>query len=278
MSPCLIRILTADGPLQPVDYSADSLNDAIQYEPQDGVYTVTNTYNTFQTLKLDAHLNRLEDSARRENIPLKLDRAKLRAALRRMITEAGFGNVRFRVTVPRDTLDRLVVSVEPFTPPSPEVIVHGVRCITVSDSARNNPAAKTTDWMHARKSLADEMLEGIYDTFLLSADRYILEGLSSNFYAVLDGELRTAGEGVLPGIARQVVFMVAPDVLPVRKEAVHVDDLPRLSEAFLTSSSRGIIPVVEINGVTIGEGVPGPKTLELREVYGAWVEAHLEEL
>ncbi len=277
MSSCFIRILTADG-LLPVDYSADSLGDAVQYEPQDGVYTVTNTYNTFQILKLDAHLNRLEDSVLRENIQLKLDRSNLRAALRRMITESGYGNVRFRVTVPRDTPDHFIISVEPFTPPSPEIITHGVSCITASDSARNNPAAKTTDWMHARRSLSDEMLEGIYDTFLLSADGYILEGLSSNFYAVLEGELWTAGEGVLPGIARQVVFTVAPDVLPLRKEAVHVDDLPRLNEAFLTSSSRGIIPVVEINGVMIGEGVPGPKTLELRKVYGAWVEAHLEDL
>ncbi len=45
MTTCFIRILTADG-LLPVDYSADSLGDAVQHEPRDGVYTVTNTYNT----------------------------------------------------------------------------------------------------------------------------------------------------------------------------------------------------------------------------------------
>src|SRR5215813_11137984 len=104
MSPCLIKILTPAG-LQNAPYTADSLADAVKFEPHDGVYTVTNTYNTIQALKLDAHLNRLEDSARRENIPLALDRRMLRAALREMITQSGFGDVRFRITVPRTQPD-----------------------------------------------------------------------------------------------------------------------------------------------------------------------------
>ncbi|MEZ4667072.1 MAG: hypothetical protein R3E39_03985 [Anaerolineae bacterium] len=62
MSPCTINVLTPDG-LLPANYSADSLADAVQYEPHDGVYTTTNTFNTTQVLKLEAHLDRLEDSA-----------------------------------------------------------------------------------------------------------------------------------------------------------------------------------------------------------------------
>jgi branched-subunit amino acid aminotransferase/4-amino-4-deoxychorismate lyase len=57
-----------------------------------------------------------------------------------------------------------------------------------------------------------------------------------------------------------------------------VIDIPRFEEAFITSSSRGIIPVVAIDGATIGSGKPGAKTLALRERYGAWVKAHLEDL
>jgi hypothetical protein len=71
--PCLIRLLTPDG-LKPVDYRAESLADAARYEPHDGVYTITNTYNTFQVLKLDGHLDRLENSAGLAGIPLALDR------------------------------------------------------------------------------------------------------------------------------------------------------------------------------------------------------------
>ncbi|NWG18666.1 MAG: aminotransferase class IV [Chloroflexi bacterium] len=275
MSPCLVRLLTPDG-LQPVSYTADSLADAARYEPDDGVYTITNTYHTFQVLKFDAHLDRLEESARREGIPLRLDRPALRAALRGMIQQAGYAETRFRITVSRAQPEDFILSLEPFQPPPPQVYERGVRCVTLPDSARQNPASKNTGWMHARERFT--LPPGIYTGLLLDADGLILEGLSSNFYAVLDGELRTAGAGMLPGIAQQVVFAVAPGVLPVRKTAVSVRDVPRLDEAFITSSSRGIVPVVEIDGFLIGAGSPGPQTQALMAAYRDWVQAHLEPL
>ncbi len=273
--PCYVRILTPQG-LQPVPYTADSLADAVKYEPSDGVYTVTNTYHTYRVLKFDSHLDRLEDSARRESIPLKLDRARLRLALRQVIGEAGFGDVRFRVTVPRQQPDHFILSVEPFKPHPQEIYEYGVRCITLPGSARHNPASKTTGWLHSRGRIT--LPQDIYEGLLVDDEGRILEGTNSNFYAILDGELRTAGAGALPGIAQQIVFTVAPSILPMRKDAVHVSDIPLFSEAFITSSSRGVVPVVEIDGVGIGDGKPGACTQAIREAYNAWVQAHLEEL
>ncbi|MEO8607436.1 MAG: aminotransferase class IV [Chloroflexota bacterium] len=276
MSPCLIKTLTPAG-LENVSYTANSLAEAAAFEPRDGVYTVTNTYNTFQVLKFDAHLDRLEDSARRENIPLVLNRPGLRAALRQMIADANFGDVRFRITVPRDKPNHLILSVEPFKSQPPEVYANGVRCITLLPNiARHNPTAKTTGWMHDREQ--HTLPDGIYTGLLLDANDNLLEGTTSNFYGVLDGELRTAGAGVLPGITQQIVSIIAPEVLPLRKVAVQKMDIPRLAEAFVTSSSRGIVPVIGIDGIQIGIGRPGTLTLKLREHYLAWVSAHLEEL
>jgi branched-chain amino acid aminotransferase len=243
-----IRILTPSG-LQPVDYSATSLAEAAHDEP-DGIYTITNTYDTFKILKLDAHLDRMEDSAKRENISLRLDRPRLRNALRQMI--------------------------EPFRPPTQEQITQGVRLVTAPGLARHNPAAKTTDWMHNRDQF--NLPAGIYTGLLLDDQNNILEGFSSNFYAVLEGELRTAGDGVLPGISQQIVFAVAPEIIPIRKIPVNISDLPRIDEAFITSSSRGVIPVVEIDGVTVGNGKPGEKSNAIRAAYLAWMGEHLEEL
>jgi branched-chain amino acid aminotransferase len=275
MATCYIRILTPDG-LQPAPYTADSLADAVRYEPEDGVYTLTNTYNIFQVLKLDAHLDRLEDSGRREGIPLHLNRPALRAALRQMIADANVGDVRFRITIPRQQPDHITLSLEPFKPPPPEVYETGIRCVTLPGSARHNPASKTTDWMHDRRQIV--LPEGIFEGLLLDDNGAILEGTNSNFYAILNDELRTAGTGILPGIAQQIVFEVAPAVLPVCRQPVQVGDIPCLSEAFITSSSRGIVPVVELDGVSIGDGKPGVRTTALREAYLAWVRAHLEEL
>jgi branched-chain amino acid aminotransferase len=275
--PAYIRRLTSQD-LESVDYTAESLNEAAQYEPSDGVYTVTNTYQITKVLLFDAHLDRMEDSARRADIPLKLDRKRLRYALRRMIEESSYGDVRFRVTVPRDSPEAFIITLEPYTPPPDTLIQQGVRVITAANSARSNPSAKTTGWMHDRKRLAEAQPMGIYDTILLDSGGNMLEGLSSNFYAIIDGQLHTAGEGVLPGIAQKIVFEVAPALLPVVKTAPNITDLPRITEAFITSSSRGIIPIIEIDGQQLGDGTPGDRTRQLRAAYLNWAQGHLEEL
>lgn len=276
MSPCVINILTPTG-LQPAPYTAQSLADAVHFEPHDGVYTLANTFEHGKVLKLDAHLDRLEDSARRVNIPLKLNRHALRHALKDMLRQSGFSDIRFRITVPQSTPDQIVLSIEPFYGHPPEIYKDGVKCITLPPHiARHNPVAKTTGWMHDRDSVP--LPDGIFSGLLLDEHDNILEGTSSNFYAILNGELRTAGTGVLPGIAQQIIFEVAPAVLPLRLEPVNKWDISAFSEAFISGSSRGIVPVVEIDGLPISSSQPGTITQTLRQMYAGWLHAHLEDL
>ncbi len=275
--PCLIKLLTPDG-LVPAQYSAESLADAAGYEPLDGVYTITNTYHITQVLNFDAHLDRMETSAHIAGTPVRLDRPAIRSALRAMIKTANFGNVRFRITAAPSLANTVILSVEPFTPLPPEIYAVGVRVVTLPHAIRSTPNAKTTGWMMDRRQLEENLPAGIFTGLLVSNSGEILEGLSSNFYAVLDGKLRTAGKGVLPGMAQKVVFEIAEQVIPLIKTAVTVNQIPDLSEAFITSSSRGILPVTEINGYKPGDGTPGEKTKLLRQHYLDWVNIHLEEL
>ena len=76
--PAIVKRLTAAG-LADVDYAAASLDEAAAFEPRHGVYTVSNTHRRTQTLLLDAHLDRLEDSARREGFALRLRPSKAEA-------------------------------------------------------------------------------------------------------------------------------------------------------------------------------------------------------
>ena len=118
-----IRVLHSDGSLHPVDYHAENLTAAAKFEPGDGVYTVTNTYNATQVLKMTAHLDRLEDSAWRAGIELKYDRGILRDALRRCILDFGVGDVRWRVTVSQSLPDILSSRWKPvFTPIARETV------------------------------------------------------------------------------------------------------------------------------------------------------------
>lgn len=60
--------------------------------------------------------------------------------------------------------------------------------------------------------------------------------------------------------------------------APNIAELPRFNEAFLTSSSRSIIPIVEIDGHRLGSGLPGDKTRLLQAAYAEWVQTRLEQL
>jgi len=273
--PVLTAILTPAG-LEPTPYSATSLSDAARYEPA-GVYTVARTFHRTGALELDAHLARLEESARLTGIPTVPDRAEIRAALRTLIDRAGYPETRFRITIPAHSPRRVHFALEPLAPVSDSLRRDGVAVQTFA-ARRSNPAAKSTTWMTDRASLQAQMKPGVYEGLLTDSDGAILEGLTSNFYAILDGRLRTAGAGILNGISRRIVLTVAPDILPVEEQAVTLADIPALSEAFLTSSSRGVIPIVAIDGQPIGAGQPGPLTRRISAAYDAWAEEHIEPI
>ncbi len=267
MSPIPISIVTPER-VTPAPYSADSLADAANKEPQ-GVYTLARTYERNKALLLNDHLDRLERSAQLEGI---------RAALLNLIDKLGYAESRFRITIPRAAPDQQIISLEQFKPVPVEIITNGARIITLH-MERQNPVAKTTAWMTERKSAVEAFPPGIYEGVLVGTDGALLECTSSNFYAILDGTLRTAGDAlVLGGIARRVLLTVAPDVLPVRLEPIHVEQIRTLNEAFLTSAGRGVVPIVEIDGQSIGDGNPGPLTLKLRAAYESWAAVHLEPI
>lgn len=254
---------------------AGSLADGVSFEPEHGVYTVDRTYPGERALCMERHLDRLEDSAEREGIPVDLDRKSIRWWLRRMARESGFGEVRFRISIPADSPEVVQISMERFRPVPQSLREEGVQC-ALMDVRRPHPEAKTLGWMHHRDETP--IPQGAYEGLLISPTGEILEGYTSNFYAVLDGTLRTAEAGVLHGISRYIVLQVAEPRMPVRLDPILVSDLPRTEEAFLTSSTRGIIPIVSIDGRPIGTGNVGPRTRELTHAYSEWVEAHLEPL
>jgi branched-subunit amino acid aminotransferase/4-amino-4-deoxychorismate lyase len=275
VSSILTAVLTPDG-LSPTPYQAESLADAVHHEPR-GVYTVTRTFRGDHALLLDAHLDRLEQSAWLARMPLVLDRERLRGALRHLIHEAGFPDAKFRITIPADQPDCVFFALEPFQPVPADVMQNGAHLKTVP-LKRANPVAKMTDWMVVRRPTYTNLPPGVYEGLMVAGDGRILEGLSSNFYGVLEGRLRTAAEGVLEGIARQAVLELAPDILPVVLETLHLDDLPHLSEAIMTSSSRGVVPVTHIDGQPVGDGAIGPHTRAIQQEYHRWCETRIEPI
>jgi branched-chain amino acid aminotransferase len=274
--PIPIGILTANG-VQTAPYTAESMADAANKEPQ-GVYTVGRTLNRDQVLLINEHFNRLERSAQLENINAHLDRPKLRQALRQLIDQSGYTESRFRITIPRDMPDQPIITLEAFKPLPEEIYENGVRVATVG-VARRNPVAKTTEWVTTRKTVIEAFPPGIYEGILTSPDGALLEGTTSNFFAVKDDTLRTADDSsVLSGIARRILLNVAKAVLPIQEKPIHLEELGTVSEALLTSASRGVVPIVEIDGQTIGDGRPGRYSTVLRQLYNDWSSVYMEPI
>ena len=259
----------AQGQLQPVVVAGATLDDISRALPQ-GAYTTLRTYGGRRFLDLPHHLGRLTESLGLMGGTATLNEQTLRQALRAALEATAYPEARVRVTVPLAGTP-VYVTVEPFTPYPAELYRDGVRTVTML-MARQNPRAKATTFIAPSRDLKSTLPPGVHEVLMVDGRGAILEGFSSNFFGVLDGELRTADQGVLAGVTRGIVLQAAEGALPVRLEPVFQTDIPRLTEAFITSSSREVMPVVDINDDVVGDGRPGPLTRAIAERFAQLVE------
>eukprot|EP00899_Mesostigma_viride_P028494 jgi/Mesvir1/882/Mv17448-RA.1 len=141
-------------------------------------------------------------------------------------------------------------------PPRPKPPVR----IKLFGAPRQNAAAKDSEWIRLRSSLEAEKGPEFNEVCMVGDDGSVLEGLSSNFYAIQDGQVITAGEGILLGSVRDLILEVCDKAgIPVRLEAPKVADVARWQGAFISSTSRLVLPVGEIHhrvGAVPGDVAP----------------------
>lgn len=268
------------GQAQPWELPARTLAEVSLALPQ-GVYTTLRIYPEGYVVRLDDHLARLESSARILGRPLGLDRAEVRSALGQAFRHSGFMQARARLTatpLPTPGPADVIIALEEFIPPDPEIYSQGVHVRTIGALRIHHPQAKTTDFIALSRRLYREMLPDTYELLMVDEDGRILEGLTSNFFALKEGAVCTAGHDVLEGVTRGLVIELAARMLPVCLQAVHQDEIALLGEAFLTSSSREIVPVVAIDGKPIGDGRPGQITGRLLEAYRVQIRREWQRL
>jgi branched-chain amino acid aminotransferase len=128
---------------------------------------------------------------------------------------------------------------------------------------RSNPHAKDTRFIATAGAAYARLPPGAHEGLLVTEGGEILEGLSSNFFCVAGGVLRTEAGRVLEGVTRLQVLELARGLAPVSFAPARTDEVSSLAEAFLTSASRGLLPVTRIDDTAVGDGAPGPVTLEL---------------
>lgn len=246
-----------------------------------GVYSIARTFHHNQFFQLGHHLARTVKSMRLLGWDYTLDEARLRDAIHELCTAYPSAEMRVRIDVlaaPATSLgtdSRELIALMPFTPPPDKLYQQGVAVGYATGLRRDNPLVKTADFAAARKRAAQA--DNYYEQLLVDDQGQILEATSANFYAVRDGCVYTAGAGVLEGVTRRIVLdLVQEAALSLTMQAIRTDDVPTLDEALISSSSRGILPVVRIGEQVISNGQPGPITQQLIAAYNAYVAAHLQ--
>lgn len=239
-----------------------------------GVYSVWRSYSHNKFLHLEAHLARTRRSMALLGWEFELDETAVRQAIHIICTNAPYPEMRVRLDVLAEpaqsvgTNSRVLLALMPFTPPPAEMYEKGVKLDIVSGLERKRPLIKTADFAIRRRAYGGTA----YESLMVDKNGRILEGTGSNFYAVRDGVVWTAGEGVLEGITRQIILQLIPQLgIPLWLEPVMLADLPSLDEAAMSSSSRALLPVVEIAGQMIGDGRPGPLTRRILAAYNEYV-------
>jgi branched-chain amino acid aminotransferase len=234
------------------------------------------------------HLARLEESATRVYMDLQFSREEIGRAVRRTVEATGAGpgddaNIRIVVTrgvgplgldfsrVPRRTL---IVVASPAERPTEEQFERGLSAAVV-DRRRNlrtalDPRAKTGNYLNNVLALHEARRAGADDAIMLNDRGEVTEATTANLYAVRGGAISTPPleAGILKGTTRDRILALARrEGIEARERSLSLEDLRSSDEAFLSSSVRGVVAIVRLDGRAVGAGSPGPVTRRIRRLF-----------
>jgi D-alanine transaminase len=245
----------------------------------DGVYEVVRAYGG-RFFQIEPHLRRLENGVCALSIP-GVRVAEFRDVFHQLLAKNGLAGADATVylQITRGAAPRVHAFPDPPVPPTVYVEAKpfkpradpavGVGVITTPDIrwARCDikTVALTANCLANQKAKEAGAIEAIF-----IKDGVAIEATASSFFAVVDGEVRTAPRSnyILPSISRQVVLDLCRDhAVPHREAPVFVDDLWRAGELFLAGTTLEVMPIVRVDGKTVGDGKPGPITRQLNTLF-----------
>ncbi len=245
----------------------------------DGVYEVVPVVNGKLIDKFE-FLQRLERSLYELELEWPCSQLEYVAMLETLIARNKLveGSVYTQVTrgvAPRDFafLDNTPTTCVAFTSAKPylnsPLVETGVEVITVEDLRWKRQDIKSIALLAQCLAKQESRKQGCYESWMLEGG-FITEGSSSTAYIVKNNTIitRPKSNDVLPGIRRHVLLELAGGKgIKVELQAFTLDEVLAADEAFLSSATTLVLPVVKVDGILIGDGKPGSMTLKLRQLY-----------
>jgi len=259
--------------VKPITASAATLDEWTRALPSGFYTTFTTLAGGTKAMGFSAHLRRLYEPAARLGLNSPLNAAQLRARLVALIAQNLPAESRVRLLLTRG--GKLYLALQPFHSLPKQVYTRGV-CVLSAELARRAPQIKDSAFIAQSAEQRKQVNKNIFE-ILLTKNGNILEGMTSNFYAMQGEAIFTAQRGILPGVTRRAVLRIAKGQgLSVIYRAPSLG--ANFDEAFLTSSSRGVVPIVKIDHRKVGDGRVGEWTKRLMQAYWEYVEKKAEEI
>jgi D-alanine transaminase len=246
----------------------------------DGIYEVTAVVEG-KLLDFAAHLSRLDRSLREIALAPPLTYDKLRALHEELIARNKLDEGIVYIEITRGAADRDFAypegarpTVVAFTQSRPLIdnpyTTTGVKIITIPDIRWKRRDIKSTAMLGQAMGKQAAKLRGAYEAWMVE-DGHVTEGTSSSaFIADKDGIVRTQplGHHILPGVTRRSIIRLAKtEGVKVEERPFTVEEALSAREAFMSAASAFVLPIIEIDGVKIGDGRPGPIAKLFRDLY-----------
>ena len=276
------RIVYVNGDYLPEEEAKISVFDR-GFLMADGVYEVTSVLDG-KLIDFDGHAKRLERSLSELDMAAPATTEELLAIQRELIrrndltdgmiylqvTRGSAGDRDFAFPDPDATPSTLVM----FTQSKPgladnPVAKEGIKVISIEDIRWGRRDIKTVQLLYPSMGKMMAKKAGADDAWMVE-DGHVTEGTSNNAYIVTGGKIvtRQLGNEILHGITRAAVLRFAREAqMAVEERSFTIEEAQKADEAFVTSASAFVMPVVEIDGAKIGSGKPGPVATRLREIY-----------
>ncbi|MEW7007140.1 D-amino-acid transaminase [Lentilitoribacter sp. EG35] len=230
----------------------------------------------------NGHIDRLKRSCGELDIPYQADGDEIQEVLKTLIERNNLDEGFIYFQVSRGAAERdfvydnsaMTPSVVSFTQAKSiidnPVAKKGISIATVEDLRWGRCDIKTVQLLHSSLSKMEAQKRGADDAWLVK-DGVVLEGTSNNAYIVTNENTivtRPLSRAILPGITRAAILQYAEETgIKVEAREFTVEEAKAANEAFITSATTFLFPVVEIDGQQIGDGKPGEISKRIRELY-----------
>jgi D-alanine transaminase len=257
------------------------------YQFADGVYEVVCVQGG-RIIDEEPHLERLERSLCELRIALPMGRPAMRHVTRELLrrNRVDDGIVYTQITrgvARRDhpfpasgTPPSIVMTSRRIKPQDPKLFEQGIAVISTPDIRWQRCDIKSVSLLPNILAKQQAREAGAYEAWFVDRDGNVTEGSSTNAWIVTrDGELvtRQLGSAILGGVTRRSLIRLAGESqIKVVERPFTLDEARQAREAFLTSTTSFVIPIVKLDGKPVGAGTPGPVAARLRELYDGYME------